>query len=151
MKGMILRDFFYGLGLAVLMYVAGASVLEILSNLGAVLLVVVLVTVWLYRKTYSQAVRNLIGVARILQVPVIFSLVGLGVSFYMNRYNTGPLIFVMILASLGSVGVSYKLLLDWTVELEEKKRIKIEKYKKTVLIIVILWLIAEGTLLFVSM
>jgi hypothetical protein len=150
MRRIILKDLLYGVGLAVLIYVVETRIRETFHSLNVVLLIIVLVTVWLHNKTYSQAVKNLVSVVRVLQVPVIISFLGLGVAFYVNRYNTGLLVFVMLLASLGSVGLSYKLLLDWTVELKNKKKIDIKKYSKTLLSIAGLWLVAEGILLFMS-
>lgn len=151
MRRIILRDLFYGVCLAVLIYVVGSDSQEIFQRIVMVLLAIVLVAVWLYKKTYSQAIKNLISVARILQVPVIISFLGLGISFYMNRYNTGLLVFIMLLASLGSVGFSYKLLLDWTIEFKKKGKINISKHKKVLLSIGGLWLVVEGMLLYVSM
>lgn len=150
MKRIIRKDILYGIVLTFLIYIAGTGVREAFQRLVIVLLVLVLVTVWLRKKTYNQAIKNLISATRILQVPVFISFLGMGIAFYTNRYNTGSLVFIMLLASLGSVGLSYKLLLDWTIELKKKGKININKHRKTLLSIASLWLIAEGILLLVS-
>ena len=151
MKRIIIRDVLFGIGLSALILAAGTNTREIFKGLDAGLLIIVLITIWLYKKTYGQAIKSLITIARILQVPVIISLVGLGIAFYVNRYNTDTSVYIMLVASLASVGLSYKLLLDWTIELKKNSRMNLEKHKKTLISVISLWLIAEGILLFVSL
>jgi len=150
MKRVIIRDIVGGVALAVLIYLSRGLIKEYTGSVILVVLLAVVLVVWLYRKSYGQAVGGLIEMARLLQVPVIISFLGLGYGLYVNRYNTEPLVFVMLLASLGSVGLCYKLLLDWTGEMKSKTRVCIKKHRLTIFGIVLLWLVAEGVLVLIG-